>query len=77
MKSVITCSLLAALIASVAASSSQFSSPHVADLGKDFDEKVKPVIFGGRDLAGESTLYFDAGRGWQTVLCKVLCTMVW
>lgn len=42
MKSIITGSFLfvAALIASVAASSSQFSSPHVADLGKTFDEKV-------------------------------------
>ena len=33
--------LLAALMASAAASSSQFSSSYVADLGKDFDEKVR------------------------------------
>lgn len=32
--------LAAALVASVVASSAQFSSSHVADLGKDFDEKA-------------------------------------
>ena len=31
----------AAFVASVAASSAQFSSSHVADLGSDFDEKVR------------------------------------
>lgn len=37
----------AAFVASVAASSAQFSSSHVADLGSDFDEKV-----------GDGKLYF-------------------
>lgn len=32
---------IAALFTTVAASSAQFSSPHVQDLAKDFDEKVR------------------------------------
>lgn len=32
-----------ALLTNVLASSAQFSSPHVADLAKDFDEKVSAV----------------------------------
>ena len=46
--------LLATLIGSVAASS-QFSSSYVADLGKDFDEKVS-VTPGEHELAAANHL---------------------
>ncbi len=57
----------AALVASVAASSAQFSSSHVADLGSDFDEKVRNYVRLPRRIdpcftAAELT---GVGTGWR------------
>ena len=47
---------IAALFTTVAASSAQFSSPHVQDLAKDFDEKVRPKKRSGDVLNGKKAL---------------------
>ena len=68
----------AALIASTA-SSDQFGSSHVADLGKNFSEKVRciePVLRQRRKERGMRKLSNSAGWGWQALLCEVLCSVV-
>lgn len=58
----------AALVATVAAASAQFSSSHVADLGNDFDEKVR--------IRRSGVKGFDSRQRLLVLICRVMSVLV-